>query len=238
MDPSNPTDPNDNDGSPQPQPPVVDNPSVDSSVASSSTTPLLHSATPTDYHTDGVTSADSRRTNRAGSRRHSTGNANSENDPLFEGLSRGLSDASAEAQRLQQRQVDDDDDDDDVNGLKVSPPQRGIGGVGSPGSLGSPLISPSPTAAVVSPGGTTIASSSMSTGRRHLNENVLRRHIRLTDGEFEISRHHRSFIMSQKSWFEKKLMGMKEEEIERTDLFRDNYIKSSRYESVIRRSLS
>ena len=208
----------DGDGDPPVIPPVQPQ-------SPSSATPLLRGADPAGPEAVAtVTAATGSGSSSVRSRR---GRANStENDPLFDGLSRGLSDASAEEQRRMRRDrgsgsVSGSDDEEAKNPAprvarrpSDQPPRQP--GVGSPGSLASPLMSPNGAASPTAGGATT----------RRGGENVLRRHIRLFEGEFEIGRHDRAFIMSRKSWFEK----CTHPDVDRTDLFPDNYIKSSRYE--------
>lgn len=152
-------------------------------------------------------------------------------DPLFAGLSRGLSDASAEAARgtaaQQQRRIrvgegggssnehSDAEDDDSSRPHISSERKQDVAAMGA-GNLASPLISPHAQASPPGLGG----------AARRGGDSVLRRHIRLVNGDFAIAPVEREFALSQKSWFTRTFTTPT---VDRTDLFRDNIIRSSRY---------
>jgi len=54
---------------------------------------------------------------------------------------------------------------------------------------------------------------------------VLRRHIKLTNAEFVMTPAERSIAFAEKGFIERRLRP----EVQRTDLFRDNFVRSSRY---------
>ena len=145
----------------------------------------------------------------------------SDGGELFQGLGRGLSAAASMSQKRRgsdtaagsSNEVTDDSDDEleggGGSGSRPSALSSRKAGSGS-GGLSSPLISPH-------------APSSSPPSRRQ--DSVLRRHIKLTNAEFVMTPAERSIAFAEKGFIERRLRP----EVQRTDLFRDNFVRSSRY---------
>ena len=175
----------------------------------------------------------SRRRGGAGGGGTGAGPVLSDADPLFAGLGRGLSAASAEADRgnaaQHQRRIrvgegggssnehSDAEEDDNSSRPHISSERKQDAAALGAGNLASPLISPHAQASPPGGGGG---------AARRGGDSVLRRHIRVVNGDFSITPVERELALSHRSWF---IRTFTTPTVDRTDLFRDNVIRSSRY---------
>lgn len=186
---------------------------ADPTSSSNSATPLIQSRHPTYSHESSRNEAEassgmshgSGPPSRPGSNASSRRSSSSE---LFSGL--------ASSMHRGHDARDTDTDLEDGEGSRGGSRRHSDSHIGSP-SLAAPLISPT------SPG----SSNGYPAFRRaQLADNVLRRTIHVTHGEFEMTKSDRVMAELGRSWWQR----WSRPAASRHDLFRDNRVKSSRYD--------